>query len=83
MTGPADIAVEDGTSLIVYATGILQDGEQLPILTETITGLGETPEEVPTGNSPIDEGMPVALIAMLTLGVVALGGAYALRRNNG
>jgi hypothetical protein len=76
--GPADIAVADGTSLIVYATGQLADGTPLPILTETITGLGETPSGVPTGNSPVDSGLPllplagIAAVAIIGLGVFGI-----------
>lgn len=40
--GPADLAIEDGTSLIVYAVGSLED-ETLTVLTESITGLGAAP----------------------------------------
>ena len=53
--GPADLAIADGTSLIVYAVGSLGD-DTLGVLTETITGLGSNPTRVDTGNSPIDGG---------------------------
>lgn len=80
--GPADIAVADGESLIVYATGLASDGLPLPILTETITGLGETPEGVPTGNSPVDNGFPfVALFAAIAVGAVAMGGVAIARKD--
>lgn len=79
--GPADIAVADGTSLIVYAVGQLDDG--LQVLTESISGLGESPEEVPTGNSPIDEGMPMLPIAgLLVIATIAAGGFAIARRSN-
>ena len=81
--GPADIAVEDGNSLIVYAVGSL-DGGTLQVLTESITGLGETPAEVPSGNSPVDAGFPVAASAAIAL-IAALGvsgGLVLARRSN-
>ncbi|WP_436794778.1 DUF4397 domain-containing protein [Actinospongicola halichondriae] len=83
--GPADLAIEDGTSLIVYAVGSLE-GETLTVLTESITGLGAAPAEeaaaetpvpsaVNTGNSPVSEtstGFPVALAAFAALLVAAV-----------
>ena len=81
--GPADIAVADGESLIVYATGQASDGLPLPILTETITGLGETPEGVPTGNSPVDSGLPIVpLLAAAAIAALAVGG-FTIARKDG
>ena len=70
--GPADLAVEDGSSLIVYAVGSLDDGT-ITVLTESITGLGTAPSAVNTGNSPVDAGssIPVGLVAVAGLGVLA------------
>ncbi|MGI9666255.1 MAG: DUF4397 domain-containing protein [Acidimicrobiia bacterium] len=81
--GPADIAVADGESLIVYATGQASDGLPLPILTETISGLGETPEGVPTGNSPVESAFPVAgmIAAVAIAGTLAFG--LTVSRKNG
>jgi Domain of unknown function (DUF4397) len=53
--GPADLTIADGSELIVYAVGSLEDGT-LDVLTETITGLGSNPSRIDTGNSPIDNG---------------------------
>lgn len=80
--GPADIAVEDGVSLIVYAVGQASDGLPLPILTETISGLGENPSGVPTGNSPIDSGTSLLpLLAIVAIAAIAVGGFTAARKN--
>lgn len=72
--GPADLAVEDGTSLIVYAVGSLDDGT-LTVLTESITGLGTAPTAVNTGNSPVGadrSGLPVGMLAVAALAMLAL-----------
>lgn len=78
--GPADIAVSEGDSLIVYAVGSLEDAT-LTVLTQSITGLGEAPGEVPTGNSPVDNGIPMSAVAGLLILVAAIGvGGAALAR---
>lgn len=80
--GPADIAVNDGDSLIVYAVGSLEAGS-LTVLTETITGLGQTPTEVPSGNSPVESGFPMAAMAgMAIIASLAAGGGLALARRS-
>lgn len=80
--GPADITLNDGESLIVYAVGSLE-GETLTVLTETISGLGSAPEEVPTGNSPIENGSPMLpMMGALVLLAIAGGGVALARRSN-
>ncbi len=81
--GPADIAVNDGDSLIVYAVGSL-DADSLTVLTETITGLGQTPTEVPSGNSPVESGFPMAAVAGMAIiaSLAAAGGLTLARRSN-
>ena len=80
--GPADIAVTDGESLIVYAVGSLDD-ESLTVLTESITGLGAAPAAVQTGNSPVDSGVSMTVVAgMLVLATLAVGGGLALARRS-
>ncbi|MDH4116598.1 MAG: DUF4397 domain-containing protein [Acidimicrobiia bacterium] len=70
--GPADLGIEDGASLIVYAVGSLE-GESLTVLTETITGLGSAPSAVNTGNSPTS----TPVVPMLAgLAAVALAAAF-------
>ena len=81
--GPADIAVNDGDSLIVYAVGSLEAGS-LTVLTEAITGLGQTPTEVPSGNSPVESGFPMAAVAGMAIiaSLAAAGGLTLARRSN-
>ena len=80
--GPADIAVTDGESLIVYAVGSLDD-DSLTVLTESITGLGAAPAAVQTGNSPVDSGVSMTVVAgMLLLATVAVGGGITLARRS-
>jgi len=81
--GPADIAVNDGDSLIVYAVGSLE-GETLTVLTETITGLGQTPTEVPSGNSPVESGFPMSAVVGMAIiaSLAAAGGLTLARRSN-
>jgi hypothetical protein len=81
--GPADLPINDGEALIVFAVGSLDDGT-VDVITESITGLGSAPSAVPTGDSPVEaagSGLPVGL-TLLVLGGLALGagGAVATRR---
>ena len=76
--GPADLAIDDGSSLIVYAVGSL-DADSLTVLTETITGLGSAPATVNTGNSPVG----VDPLVFVTLGGILLaGGLFVSRTTN-
>ena len=79
--GPADIPVTEGTSLIVYAVGSLDDGT-LTVLDQSITGLGSAPTAVNTGNSPIDaDSSNAAPIFWVGIGAAALiAGVFATRR---
>jgi hypothetical protein len=78
--GPADIAVNDGESLIVYAVGSLEGGT-ITVLTESITGLGAAPAAVQTGNSPIDSGISMTTVAgLMIIATVAIGGGLVLAR---
>jgi hypothetical protein len=70
--GPADLAIESGSSLIVYAVGSLQD-DTLGVLTESITGLGSNPSRIDTGNSPIDDSSGQGML--LLWGILAVLGA--------
>ncbi len=81
--GPADLPIAEGEALIVYAVGSLDDGN-LSVLTESITGLHTTPNQVNTGNSPVSNGLNVAAIVIaLSAVVVVFGGTQALARRNG
>jgi hypothetical protein len=78
--GPADLPINEGDSLIVYAVGSL-DAESLTVLTETITGLHTSPSAVNTGTSPVDTSTPTALVVLIVAGMAALtGGGLVLRR---
>lgn len=78
--GPADLPVNDGAALIVYAVGSLDDGN-VDVITETIDGLGSAPSEVNTGDSPVEnDGLPAGMLALALGGMVLLGGAVATRR---
>jgi len=80
--GPANLSVQAGSSLIVYAVGSL-DGGTLGVLTETISGLGSTPTAVHTGNSPVgsDRAGDIALFAAAALlGTSLIGGATVAGR---
>jgi hypothetical protein len=75
--GPADLPVTEGSSLIVYAVGSLDDGT-LQTLTETIDGLGSGPGSVPTGNSPVENGSSTGpLAAAGVAGALVLAGGVA------
>ncbi|MDH3678730.1 MAG: DUF4397 domain-containing protein, partial [Acidimicrobiia bacterium] len=79
--GPADLPVTEGSALIVYAVGSLDD-DTLDVITETIDGLDGSPTAVHTGNSPVDAGRSGATGAALLVGALvfaAVGGTAALR----
>jgi hypothetical protein len=75
--GPADLTIEDGTALIVYAVGSAEDSS-LDVLTETISGLQTPPNAVNTGTSPVRDGGTSALPWAAAALVVLLGGGFAL-----
>ncbi len=76
--GPADLPIVEGESLIVYAVGSLAD-DTLTVLTETITGLHSTPDQVNTGNSlPSEQGNLLAISIVAGAAVVGLAGAGSL-----
>jgi hypothetical protein len=77
--GPADLAIEDGTSLIVYAVGSLED-ESLTVLTETITGLGTAPAAIETGNSPVSDAAGPSLVAIAAVTALFGAGLFGARR---
>lgn len=70
--GPADLPVTEGASLIVYAVGSLDD-DNLSVLTQSITGLGSTPNLINTGNSPVENG-GTSTLAIASIGVLAVLG---------
>ncbi|TDN42838.1 uncharacterized protein DUF4397 [Curtobacterium flaccumfaciens] len=85
--GPADVAVTAGADTIVYAWGSLDDGN-LALATQTIEGLGGTPNGVPAGNAglvatntaPLAGG--AAGIAAAAIAAAVAVGAVVLRRHH-
>jgi hypothetical protein len=72
--GPADLGIVDGTHLVVYAVGSLDD-DSLTVLTESISGLGTAPTVVNTGDSPVDGSGSSVLV---TMAAFAAAGAFAV-----
>ncbi len=73
--GPADLPVTEGSSLIVYAVGSLED-DTIDVITETIDGLDGTPSAVHTGNSPVESpstALPTVAAALAVIGVAVAG----------
>jgi len=77
--GPADLQIQEGASLTVYAVGSLED-ETVTVVTETIEGIGSAPTAVNTGNSPVDSDSAtwplfatVAILGGFAMFVVAFG----------
>ena len=79
MIGPADLPVGEGSSLIVYAVGSLEDGT-IDVITETIDGLHGTPGAIHTGNSPIDSSSP-AWPLWPSVGLVIMAAVIGIRGN--
>jgi hypothetical protein len=81
--GPADLPVNEGEALIVYAVGSLDAGT-LTVLTESITGLASAPTAVETGNSPVGANTGVLVTGGLAaIALAALGGRrVATQRSN-
>lgn len=77
--GPADLTINEGESLTVYAVGSLED-DSLTVLTETITGLHSAPAQVNTGNSPVG-GTSSLLVVVIAAAMVATVGIGALGAN--
>ncbi len=77
--GPADLPIAEGSSLIVYAVGSLDD-DSLTVLTEVITDLGAVPNLVNTGNSLVESNsFPMAtIVAASMIGFVAIAGSRRL-----
>lgn len=79
--GPADVTVTAGSDTIVYAWGSLDDGN-LALATQTISGLGGSPNGVPAGNAGLVAtnspdvapwiGVGAALLAAAALGTVVV-----------
>lgn len=82
--GPADLALAEGTSTIVYAVGSLEAGN-LQLLVQEIGDLGEAPAGVATGDSGLAAtgGFPAWGIALIALaGIAVIGSGLALARRS-
>jgi hypothetical protein len=76
--GPADVALSEGTSTIVYAWGSAAD-RNLELATQTIDGLHSAPGGVPSGTGGLlPVGPPLPLLGVALLG--AAGAAFGVRR---
>ena len=76
--GPADLPIAEGSNLIVYAVGSLDD-DSLTVLTESISGLGSAPTIVNTGNSPVDTAAGTSMaLAFGIVGAAAMAAAVAV-----
>lgn len=73
-------SVTAGTNTILYAVGSLE-GETFTLYVQTIDGLGAAPAQVPSGNTPVSDSAPWALLAVATMaaGALALGGRQFAR----
>ncbi|MEM9565578.1 MAG: DUF4397 domain-containing protein [Actinomycetota bacterium] len=74
--GPADLTIAEGSHLLVYAVGSLDD-DTLTVLTESIDGLHSNPDRIDTGNSIPQDGSNAALL-LLVAGIAAAAGAGTL-----
>ncbi|WP_369255973.1 DUF4397 domain-containing protein [Geodermatophilus amargosae] len=79
--GPADLAVTEGATTIVYAWGSEASGYELAV--QTISGAHSAPSGVPGGtaglaDSAADTALPLPLIGLSALGL--LGAGVAARR---
>jgi len=75
--GPVDVALNEGTSTIVYAIGSAADGN-LDLLVQTITGLHATPTGVPAGEAGLAATSTTTTV-LVAVGLLALAGAAATR----
>jgi hypothetical protein len=82
--GPADLALAEGTTNIVYAWGSEDAGYELAV--QTVSGAHSAPSGVPGGTAGlVDDGsLPMPLMALSAAGLVAAGaGALRLARSRG
>ncbi|MBX9243488.1 DUF4397 domain-containing protein [Actinotalea ferrariae] len=77
--GPADVAVTEGTSTIVYAWGSLDAGN-LQLAVQTIDGLHSSPAGVPSGELGLADTSSSAPLLIGAALLTAAGGAVLLRR---
>jgi hypothetical protein len=79
----ADVPLEEGTNTIAYAIGSVEGGS-FQVVTAAITGLADTPSEVPTGTAGLASTPSPLIWAVLgILSLTALGGSVAVARKRG
>jgi hypothetical protein len=77
----ADVALDDGTNTLAYAIGSVADGN-FQVATASISGLGASPEGVPTGDAGLASTVDPAVWAILAvMSIAALGGSVAVARS--
>ncbi|MGY1733810.1 DUF4397 domain-containing protein [Geodermatophilus sp. SYSU D01045] len=71
--GPADLAVTEGATTVVYAWGSQDAGFELAV--QTISGGHSAPSGVPGGSAGLadDDGLPLPLLGLSALGLVGAG----------
>lgn len=79
--GPADLNLEEGTSNVVYAWGSAKD-KNLGLKVQSFEGMHSAPGGVDAGQSgaAAPYSSQAALVWIAGAGVVAFGGAFAVRR---
>lgn len=80
IVGPANLALKEGVSLIVYGLGSIEKNT-MAVATETISGLAGSPTAVNSGNSAVRNGQPPTptWVYLLPVGALAVLGAQARR----
>ena len=74
-----DVALAEGANTLVFAIGSLADENFGPVV-EVVSGLGESPEGVPSGEGPLGALDATLAMAALAAGAVALGFGRVLSR---
>jgi hypothetical protein len=77
----ADVPLAEGTNTIAYAIGSVEGGS-FQVVTAAISGLGDTPAGVPTGDAGLASAVsPIVWAVLGLLSMAALGGSVAVARN--
>jgi hypothetical protein len=74
-----DVELAEGANTLVFAIGSLDDGNFGPVI-QVVSGLGEMPEGVPSGEGPLGALDATLAVAALAAGAVALGFGRVLSR---
>lgn len=74
-----DVALAEGANTLVFAVGALEDGSFGPLV-QVVSGLGESPEGVPSGEGAAGAFDATFAVAALLVGAAALGLGRTLSR---